>query len=159
MTKYHGKGIVLWVEDGPSGGSNGTYNISASVNSVDVPRTADEVDVTTFGAGDFRSYLAGFQNATMRIAGFFDDTGAAAPGTANTAGTASGADAVLAAWIAFGTQTRKVIFYPSGTATGKIRYEGTCIPLGYSLNGAVANAVSFTSDLRVTGAITRYTNA
>src|SRR5512135_2198640 len=118
MTKYHGKNIVFSIEDGPSGAANGTIVLSRSLTTVDLPRTADEVDVTTFGAGDFRSFLAGFQGSTVRLAGFFDDLAAPTPGTTAD----GGADAALDAWLAFGTQTRKFVFSPSGTATGKIAY-------------------------------------
>jgi hypothetical protein len=152
MTKYHGKNIVFSIEDGPSvqPTTNGTLVLSRSLTTVDLPRTADEVDITTFGAGDFRSFLAGFQGSTVRLAGFFDDSVIAVGGD-------TGADVALDAWLAFGTQTRKFCFSPSGTATGKIAYVGTAIILGYSLTGAIGNAVGFTTDLRVTGAVGRRT--
>lgn len=120
-----------------------------------MPRTVDEVDVTTFGAGDFRQFLAGFQNATVDLTGFFDDL--TAPSQGGGVGAAGGADKALTDWLKFGTQVRKFIFSPSGTATGKIRYEGTAILLGYSFTGNITNAVGFTSNMRVTGSVSRYT--
>lgn len=159
MTKYHSKNIQFFVTNGPTDGGAGLtgtlQNIGPYVNSVDIPRTADEVDVTTFGAGTFRQYLSGFQNATIRLGGFFDDT-AASGGSSSSAGTV-GSGSFFPDWLDNnGTQTRRFVFCPSGTASTTIKYEGTAICLGYSLNGAVANAVSFTSDMRVTGAIRQF---
>lgn len=145
--KFHSKNIRFWVApDATSGNQAGTalYDISSGLNSVDMPRTADEVDVTTFGAGDFRAFLAGFQNATVRLAGFWDDDATIGENFFHT-------------WSAAGTEQRTFRFAPSGSAAGKPYYQGTALILGFSINGAVQNAVAFNSDLRVTGSVIRGT--
>ena len=145
MTKYHGKNVKLYIGASPSDTS--LVDVSNSVlNTVDFPRTNDEVDVTTFGAGDFRSFLSGFQGATIRVQGFWEDDS-----------TKAGYEKYWNDWSISGTQQRMFRFAPSGSAAAKVYYEGTAIILGFSINGAIANAVSFSTDLRVTGSITRGT--
>lgn len=152
MTKYHSKNIRFWLApDGAAASQDGTllHDVSSVLNTVDFPRTADEVDVTTFGAGDFRQFLAGFQNATLRIAGFWDDKA--------TAAGDSGNENFWHTWSAAGTQQRMFRFAPGGSAAGKPYYQGTALILGFSTNGAVQNAIAFNTDLRVTGVVTRGT--
>ena len=149
MTKFHGKNVKLYAGLLPTTAMNSLVDISASIlNTVDFPRTNDEVDVTTFGAGDFRSFLAGFQGATLKVSGFWDDSSALA-----------GYEKYWDDWSISGTQVRPFRFAPSGSASSKVFYEGSAILLGFSINGAIQNAVSFSTDMRVTGAITRGTFA
>lgn len=151
MAKYHGKNIRFYVapdSTAPNQAGSLLVDVSSVLNSVDFPRTADEVDVSTFGVGDFRQYLAGFQAATVRLAGFWDDSGTA---------TTVGGEQFWHTWSAAGTEQRTFRFAPSGSATNKPYYQGTAIILGFSTNGAVANAIAFNTDLRVTGQVTRGT--
>jgi len=145
MTKFHGKNVKLYVGVNPADTS--LVDVSNTVlNTVDFPRTNDEVDVTTFGAGDFRSFLSGFQGATLRCSGFWEDNSSLA-----------GYEKFWNDWSVSGTEQRRFRFAPSGSAAGKVYYEGTAVILGFSINGAIQNAVSFSTDLRVTGAISRGT--
>lgn len=67
MPFYHGKKTAVYL---------GGYDVSAYFQEATTGASADEVDVTTFGAAsdDYRSYLAGFIDATLTLNGLFEST-------------------------------------------------------------------------------------
>tara|TARA_Y100000310_G_scaffold14608_1_gene14761 strand:- start:3678 stop:3926 length:249 start_codon:yes stop_codon:yes gene_type:complete len=53
--------------------------------------------------------------------------------------------------------SRTFIFGPAGSTGGNVKYTGECIVTSYAISNPVADAVSFSLDLQVTGDVTRTT--
>ena len=136
MAFVHGKNSVFKL-DNASGSST---DISAFVNNVDFPETADVAETSVLGASN-KTYLAGLKDANISLAGFFDAT----------------ADAIFGAVIGQ-SATLSFEYSPEGTASGKIKYTGECILTNYALSSPVGDAVAYSCDLQVSGAVTRGTH-
>ena len=123
----------------PGGGSSYT-DISAFITSFEPEREVDELDVTTLGGvtGE-RVFIGGFKSGTVKIEGIWDPT----------------VDLYMHQWN--GGSAAPFRYYPQGTATGKIYYQGTVTNLGYSMPTDVDSAVTFTAEGRVSGGWTRGT--
>jgi hypothetical protein len=133
----HGKNTVFKLDN--SGGS--LTDISNVLNNVDFPRETEILETTSFGSG-YRTYVVGFQNATVSIEGTWDATV-----DAHLAGVL-GQDATLS-----------FEYGPEGSTTGAIKYTGEAYLTKYDTKGAVGEVVSFSAELQVSGAVTRGTYA
>ena len=136
MAFVHGKNSVFKLDNA----SGSLTDISAFVNNVDFPETADVAETSVLGASN-KTYLAGLKDANISLAGFFDAT----------------ADAIFGAVIGQ-SATLSFEYSPEGTASGKIKYTGECILTNYALSSPVGDVVAYSGDLQVSGAVTRGTH-
>ena len=136
MAFVHGKDSVFKLDNA----SGSLTDISAFVNNVDFPETADVAETSVLGASN-KTYLAGLKDATIGLTGFFDAT----------------ADAIFGAVIGQ-SATLSFEYSPEGTASGKIKYSGECILTNYALSSPVGDVVAYSGDLQVSGAVTRGTH-
>jgi len=136
MAFTHGKDSVFKLDNA----SGSLTDISSFVNNVDFPETADVSETTTLGA-DNKTYIAGLKDATISIAGLWDAT----------------ADAIFGAVVGQ-SATLSYEYSPEGTASGKIKYTGEAILTSYAISSPVGDAVGYSADLQVSGAVTRGTH-
>ena len=136
MAFTHGKDSVFKLDNA----SGSLTDISTYVNNVDFPESADVSETTTLGA-DNKTYIAGLKDATISLAGLWDAT----------------ADAIFGAVVGQ-SATLSYEYSPEGTASGKIKYSGEAILTSYAISSPVGDAVGYSADLQVSGAVTRGTN-
>jgi len=136
MAFVHGKDSVFKLDN--SGGT--LTDISSYVNNVDFPETADVSETTTLGA-DNKTYIAGLKDATISLSGLWDST----------------ADAIFGAVVGQ-SATLSFEYSPEGTTGGNVKYEGEAILTSYAISSPVGDAVGYSADLQVSGAITRGTH-
>jgi predicted secreted protein len=134
-TFRHGKNSVFKVDN--SGGT--LTDISNVLNNVSMPREIETVETTSFGSS-YRTYVVGFQNATISVEGTWDAT----------------VDAHLAG-ILGQDATVSFEYGPEGSSAGYIKYTGEAYVTSYETSGAVGEVVTFSAELQVSGAITRGT--
>ena len=103
------------------------------------PRTLNEV--TALGDSGAK-FIPGLQDVVITLNGIFDDT------------ATSGPDAVLGP---LRTHTSAVDYEygPEGTATGDVKYSGTCWVITYDLRSRVGNRVEWSASLQAQGTVTR----
>ncbi len=132
-TFIHGKSTDFELDD--TGGTS--RSLSNVLTSVDFPETIDTAESTAFGSTS-KSYLVGLRDATISVSGLWDAT----------------VDGYI-----IGTEpaSRTFIFGPAGSTGGNVKYTGECIVTSYSVSAPVADVVSFSLDLQVTGNVTRTT--
>jgi len=136
MAFTHGKDSVFKLDN--SGGS--LTDISAYINSVDFPETADVAETSVLGASS-KSYIVGLKDSTIAIAGLWDAT----------------VDGILGAVVGQ-SATLSFEYSPEGTASGKIKYTGEAILTSYSQSSPVGDVVSYSADFQVSGNVTRGTH-
>ena len=136
MAFVHGKDSVFKLDN--SGGS--LTDISAYVNNVDFPETADVAESSVLGSSS-KQYLVGLKDSTLGLTGFFDAT----------------ADAIFGAVLGQ-SATLSFEYSPEGTASGIVKYTGECILTNYALSSPVGDVVAYSADLQVSGAVTRGTH-
>ena len=136
MAFTHGKDSVFKLDNA----SGSLTDISSFVNNVDFPESADVSETTTLGA-DNKTYIAGLKDATISLSGLWDAT----------------ADAIFGAVVGQ-SATLSYEYSPEGTASGKIKYTGEAILTSYAISSPVGDAVGYSADLQVSGAVTRGTH-
>ena len=136
MAFVHGKSAVFKLDHA----SCSLTDISAFVNNVDFPETADVAETSVLGASN-KTYIVGLKDATISLSGLFDAT----------------ADAIFGAVVGQ-TATLSFEYSPEGTASGKIKYTGECILTNYAMSSPVGDVVAYSADLQVSGAVTRGTH-
>ena len=136
MAFVHGKSSVFKLDNA----SGSLTDISAFVNNVDFPETADVAETSVLGASN-KTYIVGLKDATISLSGLFDAT----------------ADAIFGAVVGQ-TATLSFEYSPEGTASGKIKYTGECILTNYAMSSPVGDVVAYSADLQVSGAVTRATH-
>lgn len=136
MAFTHGKDSVFKLDNA----SGSLTDISTYVNNVDFPETADVSETTTLGA-DNKTYIAGLKDATISLSGLWDAT----------------ADAIFGAVVGQ-SATLSYEYSPEGTASGKVKYTGEAILTSYAISSPVGDAVGYSADLQVSGAVTRSTH-
>tara|TARA_R100000482_G_C5108299_1_gene139138 strand:+ start:47 stop:457 length:411 start_codon:yes stop_codon:yes gene_type:complete len=136
MAFTHGKDSVFKLDNA----SGSLTDISTYVNNVDFPETADVSETTTLGA-DNKTYIAGLKDATISLSGLWDAT----------------ADAIFGAVVGQ-SATLSYEYSPEGTASGKVKYTGEAILTSYAISSPVGDAVGYSADLQVSGAVTRGTH-
>ena len=132
-TFVHGKSTDFELDD--TGGTS--RSLSNVLTSVDFPETIETAETTAFGATS-KSYIVGLRDASISVSGLWDAT----------------VDGYI-----IGTEpaTRSWIFGPAGTTSSNVKYTGECILTNYSVSAPVADVVTFSLDLQVTGNVTRGT--
>ena len=136
MAFVHGGDSVFKIDN--AGGS--LTDISAFVNNVDFPETADVAETTTLGASN-KTYISGLKDATISLSGVWDAT----------------ADAIFGAVVGQAA-TLSYEYSPQGTTGGNVKYTGECILTNYAISSPVGDVVAFSADLQVSGAVTRGTH-
>ena len=136
MAFVHGKSSVFKLDNA----SGSLTDISAFVNNVDFPETADVAETSVLGASN-KTYIVGLKDATISLSGLFDAT----------------ADAIFGAVVGQ-TATLSFEYSPEGTASGKIKYTGECILTNYAMSSPVGDVVAYSADLQCSGAVTRGTH-
>ena len=136
MAFVHGKSSVFKLDN--AGGS--LTDISAFVNNVDFPETADVAETSVLGASN-KTYIVGLKDATISLSGLFDAT----------------VDAILGAVVGQ-TATLSYEYSPEGTGSGKVKYTGEAILTNYALSSPVGDVVAYSADLQCSGAVTRGTH-
>jgi predicted secreted protein len=136
MAFVHGKSSVFKLDNA----SGSLTDISAFVNNVDFPETADVAESSVLG-GSNKTYLVGLRDASISLSGLFDAT----------------VDAILGAVVGQ-TATLSYEYSPEGTASGKIKYTGEAILTNYALSSPVGDVVAYSADLQCSGAVTRGTH-
>ena len=136
MAFVHGKSSVFKLDNA----SGSLTDISAFVNNVDFPETADVAETSVLGASN-KTYIVGLKDATISLSGLFDAT----------------VDAILGAVVGQ-TATLSYEYSPEGTASGKVKYTGECILTNYAMSSPVGDVVAYSADLQVSGAVTRGTH-
>ena len=113
-------------------------DISAYIDSVSgIANTTDMLDTTVFGQ-DSKSYAPGLRNGdTISVSGKWD-------ATLNTHITGL-----------LGLTTSSTFDYsPAGTAGGTPKFTGECFVASYEVSSAVADLVTFSMSLQITGDVT-----
>jgi len=138
MAFTHGKDSVFKLDNA----SGSLTDISSFVNNVDFPESADVSETTTLGsAGNSKTYIAGLKDSSISLSGLWDAT----------------ADAIFGAVVGQ-SATLSYEYSPEGTASGKIKYTGEAILTSYAISSPVGDAVGYSADLQVSGAVTRGTH-
>ena len=136
MAFVHGKDSVFKLDN--SGGS--LTDISAYVNNVDFPETADVAETTVLGK-DNKTYIVGLKDATISLSGLWDST----------------ADAIFGAVLGQ-SATLSFEYSPEGTTAGNVKYTGETILTNYAISSPVGDVVAYSADLQVSDAVTRGTH-
>ena len=132
-TFVHGKSTDFELDD--TGGTS--RSLSNVLTSVDFPEVIETAETTAFGATS-KSYIVGLRDATISVSGLWDAT----------------VDGYI-----IGTEpaTRSFIFGPASSTSSNVKYTGECILTNYAVSAPVADVVTFSLDLQVTGNVTRGT--
>lgn len=134
-TFRHGKSTVFKVDN--SGGT--LTDISNTLTDVTFPQTIETAETTSFGSSA-KTYIVGLTDSTISVSGTWDAT----------------VDAHLAGILG---QAASVSFEygPEGSTSTYIKYSGECYLTSYEKSGSVGDAVKYSAEFQVTGAVTRGT--
>ena len=135
----HGKDTAFSLED-----SAGTTLriIDPYLTNVAFSRENDTHDTTTFGK-EGHTFIAGLTNGTITIDGFWDKT--ADVGLATVLDALVGLDTITLAWE----------YGPEGRTAGLVKYSGECILGSVDHTSSVADLVTTTASLQITGDVTK----
>jgi len=132
-TFVHGKNTDFALDD--TGGTS--RSLANTLTSVSFPQTIETAETTAFGSSN-KSYIVGLKDTTISVSGLWDAT---------IDGYLSGTEPA----------SRTFIYGPAGTTSGNVKYTGEAIMTGYTQDNPVADVVTYSVDLQVTGAVTRTT--
>jgi len=130
----HGKAGAFWL---------GTNNLSTFCDQLDLSIDVDTSDTSTFGVG-WKTAITGLIGGTLSLSGSYDPT------------VTTGPAAVLLTAIANGTAWA-FSHFPGGSVTGQRSNVGSCFVTNYSESSPVADKVTFSAELLVTGTVTSST--
>lgn len=105
------------------------------VTSVKFEGEGQVADVTTLN-DTYKSYVRGQADLTLGVEGIYDDPGIGSLVLRWAEGTAQ-------PWI----------YYPAGTAAGKVRFSGTGFVTNHSIPADMDSAVTYSFDIQSTGTI------
>ena len=137
----HGKDVYLSLEDSAA---STLRNISPYITSSTFNQSNDTHDVTTYG-DEAHEYVGGLTNGTINITGLYDIT--ASVGSATVLDSLVGLDGVTVGFE----------YGPNGNANGAVKYSGECILQDLAYSAPVADLVTFTCTLQISGAVTKGT--
>lgn len=141
MAFVHGKKSLFKIDN-----VAGTpVDLSAFMDEVGLPRSIETAETTTFG-NDAKTYITGLSDATVSLSGKFD------------AGSASAVDSVLSGILGSASTVSWAYRVNSASvSTTNPEYQGEGILTSYEITGSVSDAVTFSAELQVSGAVTRAT--
>lgn len=139
MAFSHGKGASFSLDN-----AAGTLtDISTFLDEVSFPSSIETGETTTFQSpGSAKTYVPGLRDATFSLSGKFDPT----------------VDTLFEALIAAqatGGASASFEYGPTGDAQGAVQYSGEVWVTGYDISTPVADVVTFSVDLQVTGPVAR----
>lgn len=136
MAFTHGKGAAIKIDN-----AAGTLQtLTSFVTEITDDFAVDMAETTTMGA-EAKTYLSGQSDNTFSISGLFDGTAVTGP------------HVVLAGLVGLET-TSSFEIGPEGSTAGKQKLLGECFLTKYTVGMPVGDAVSFSADFQVTGAVT-----
>lgn len=146
MSFSHGKNTVVKIDN-----SAGTLTaITAYLDEVTFPQTADNAETTTFGQGNV-TRVAGLGDSKISLKGKWDGATGAAVQDQMIAATFAAQQAGTLASVTFE-------YNPGGTATGMPKYTVEGLITSYEVSSPVKDVVAFSLEADGTGAVTRGTN-
>lgn len=132
MAFVHGKDSVFKIDN-----SAGTLtNISTYVKDCSLAQSVDTPETSTFG-NNSKTFITGLSSGTFSVSGLFDPT-------CNT----------VLAGIVGASATKSFEYGPAGTGTGAPKFTGEAILTSYNVSSDVADAVQFSAEFQVSGAVT-----
>ena len=114
-------------------------NIAAYCSSIDVSYTVDELETTTFAAGG-HTYLGGMTGGSVSVSGSYDDG-------------SGGPKAIVEPLMRDGDLVTAV-YRPEGTGTGKPQQSFSVLVTTYGESSAVGEIIKWSSEMKVSGAVT-----
>jgi hypothetical protein len=140
MAFRHGKNAVLKLDNS----SGSLVDLSAYLDEISMPRSIETGETTTYGTSA-KTYITGLSDATISLSGKFDSTA-----DAHFSG-------ILSALLAGTIDSVSFEYGKEGSASGRVKYSGEALLTSYEVSSPVADVVTFSAELQVTGAITRGT--
>lgn len=134
----HGKDTYFALEDSAA---TTLRDLSPNLTNIQFARSNDTHDDTGFGQ-EGHTFIAGLTNGTIQLTGWWDKT--ASTGTATVLDSLVGLDSVRVAFE----------YGPEGNTAGQVKYSGDCILSEFSTTSPVADLVSFTATLQISGTVT-----
>lgn len=131
MAQIHGKNTFVSLD---------ADDLSTFANSVEFGREAEAHDTTTFGSGS-KTYQGGLKDGSATISGVYDSS-------------ATGPRAIVEPLL--GT-TVELIYQPEGVGTGKPTKTVDVVVKSYKETAPVADMVSWTSELQMSGDVANST--
>jgi len=112
-------------------------DITAKLNDFSFPQTVGTEETTTFG-DESQEFISTLKGATIDFVGDWDPT----------------IDEHLFGILGLDT-TLTFEYYPTGTASGGVKYWGECRLTSYEISSPVGGKISFSASLQITGDVTR----
>jgi hypothetical protein len=136
MAFSHGSSAALYVND--IGGTE--RNISTYLSSTGLNRQRDTAETSALSS-TAKSYIPGLIDGTFPLEGHYDPT----------------VDGYLAGLFGQTTTPAAFKYFPAGSASGAIYYQGSAWLTSYELSSSVDDRNAITGELQVTAGITRGT--
>lgn len=141
MAKRHGRTAAFYLAD--SGAA--LRNLTTYLTSIDMPRQVETVQVTSLQDDDHSS-VPGVRGGTIRLQGWeTEDANGFSDVVNGILGGVGGSAA--SAWK----------YFPHGSVAGRIVYSGSAFATSYAPTGGVSGAAQASSDLQISGSVTRGT--
>lgn len=141
MATIHGKDAAFLIEDSAA---STLRDISSQLTSISFSRSNDNHDTTTFGK-EGHTFSNGLTNGTITLEGFWDKT--ATTGSATVLDSLVGLDALTVGWE----------YGPEGSTSTNVKYSGECVLSSLDFSEPVADLVTFTCTLQISGDVTKGT--
>lgn len=116
-------------------------NISPYVTSVTFAQNNDTHDTTTFGQ-EGHTYIVGLTDGKITIVGLWDKAALV------------GSDTVFQSLIGYETNTMTFNYGPEGNTAGQKLKSGECVLESYTEADPIADLVTFTAVLQISGSVT-----
>jgi predicted secreted protein len=140
MAFRHGKNTVFKLDNS----SGSLVDLSSYLDEVSMPRSIETGETTVFGLNS-KTYITGLGDATVSLSGKWDSTL-----DAHFAGIISALQSGTIASVSFE-------YGKEGSTSGRVKYSGEALVTSYEISSPVADVVTFSAELQVTGDITRGT--
>jgi hypothetical protein len=137
----HGKDAYFALEDSAA---STLRSLGIYITNIDYGRSNDIHDTTTYGA-EGHTFITGLTNGTIAVAGFWDDT------------ASTGSATVLDSLVDLDAITLSYEYGPEGNGSGAVKYSGECVLQDLSYGNPVADLVTFTATLQLSGTQTKGT--
>lgn len=137
----HSKDAVFSLEDSAA---STLRALTSDLTNVQFSRSNDTHDSTTLGVAG-HTYIAGLTDGTITLDGFWTDT--ALTGTATVLDSLLGLIGTTLGWE----------YGPEGGTSGDIKYSGESVLETLDYTSPVADLVTFTATLKISGAVTKGT--
>lgn len=135
----HSKDAVFLLEDSAA---STLRSLTSDLTNVQFSRSNDTHDTTVLGVVG-HTYIAGLTDGTITLDGFWSDTA--------STGSATVLDSLLAL---IGTSLGWE-YGPEGSASTDVKYSGECVLESLDYTSPVADLVTFTASLKISGAVTK----